>query len=112
MLVPLVDAPLPGSEGLFSPKPSPPWASEGQGRSMLRAVAVCIIIAIIGVGFIVANPQDPGVKAFGWSLVLIGSGLAAAFTALWARDQTKRGAGGTRGAGSDARGRRSGKKGG
>jgi len=73
---------------------------------MLRAVAVCIIIAMIGVGFIVANPQDPGVKAFGWSLVLIGSGLAAAFTALWAHDQTKGVAGRHQGTGDDGRGRR------
>ena len=73
---------------------------------MLRAVVVCIIIALIGVGFIVANPQDPGVKAFGWSLVLIGAGLAAAFTALWARDQTKGGAERPHGAGGDGRGRR------
>ena len=76
---------------------------------MLRAVAVCIIIAIIGVGFIVANPQDSGVKAFGWALVLIGSGLAAAFTALWARDQTAGGAerarGGSGGSGGSGRGR-------
>jgi hypothetical protein len=72
---------------------------------MLRAVAVCIIIAIIGVGFIVANPQDPGVKAFGWALVLIGSGLAAAFTALWARDMTRSSAERPHGAGGDGRGR-------
>jgi hypothetical protein len=78
---------------------------------MLRAVAVCIIIALIGVGFIVANPQDSGVKVFGWSLVLIGAGLAAAFTALWARDQTKGGAERAHGAEGDGRGHR-GRKGG
>ena len=78
---------------------------------MLRAVAVCIIITIIGVGFIVANPQDSGVKAFGWSLVLIGSGLAAAFTAMWARDQNKGGAERAHGAGGDGHGRRGSRKG-
>jgi len=73
---------------------------------MLRAVAVCIIIAAIGVGFIVANPQDAGVKAFGWALVVVGSGLAAAFTAVWARDQSERGAERARGAkGGGRRGR-------
>lgn len=79
---------------------------------MLRAVAVCIVIAILGVGFIVANPEDGGVKAFGWALVLIGSGLAAALTALWARDQTAGGAERARGgSGGSGRGRR-GRKGG
>ncbi len=52
---------------------------------MLRVVAVSIVIAVLGVLYILANPHDDGVKAFGWVLVIAGSAVAAVMTALWAR---------------------------
>jgi len=69
---------------------------------MLRVVAVSIVIAVLGVLYIIANPHDGGVKAFGWALVILGSVIAAVVTALWARGEMgtagkeKRGAGGAR----------------
>jgi len=54
---------------------------------LLRVVAVSIVIAVLGVLYILANPHDGGVKAFGWFLVILGSAIAAVLTAVWAREE-------------------------
>lgn len=54
---------------------------------MLRVVAVSIVIAVLGVLYIIVNPHDGGVKAFGWTLVILGSAIAAVVTAMWARGE-------------------------
>ncbi len=56
---------------------------------MLRAVVVSVVVAVLGVMYILANPNDDGVKVFGWLLVAIGSVIAGLLTALWAREQFK-----------------------
>jgi hypothetical protein len=73
---------------------------------LLRAVVVSIAVAVLGVLYILANPEDAGVKAFGWLLVAVGSVIAGLLTVLWAREQFKAAeAGGTAGSGrSGARG--------
>ncbi len=55
---------------------------------MLRVVVTSIVLAILGVLYILANPHDRGVRGFGWFLVIVGSILAALFTYLWVRRQT------------------------
>jgi Na+-driven multidrug efflux pump len=55
---------------------------------LLRIVVTSIVLAILGVLYIIANPSDPGVRGFGWFLVVLGSILAAVFTYLWVKKQT------------------------
>lgn len=84
-----------------APSHGRPVRTGGQA-DLLRVVAVSIVIAVLGVLYIIANPHDGGVKAFGWALVILGSVIAAVVTALWARSEigtagkAKSGAGGAR----------------
>ena len=69
-----------------APSPGRPVNAGGQA-DLLRVVAVSIVIAVLGVLYIIVNPHDGGVKAFGWILVILGSAIAAIVTALWARGE-------------------------
>ena len=53
---------------------------------MLRVVAISIVLVFLGVLYVLANPNDPGMKGFGWALVVIGSIIAAVFLYLWTRE--------------------------
>ena len=54
---------------------------------LLRVVIISIVLAILGILYILANPNDSGMRGFGWFLVVVGSTIAAIFTYLWVRRQ-------------------------
>ncbi len=54
---------------------------------LLRVVITSIVLAILGVAFLLVNPHDPAMLRFGWFLVVLGSILSAVFTYLWAKQQ-------------------------
>lgn len=56
---------------------------------MLRVIVTSIVLAALGVAFLLVNPEDPAMQRFGWSVVVIGSLIAAVFTYLWAREQMR-----------------------
>ena len=56
---------------------------------MLRVIVSGIVLAALGVAFILVNPEDPAMLRFGWAVVVIGSVIAAVFTYLWARGQVR-----------------------
>jgi Na+-driven multidrug efflux pump len=60
---------------------------------LLRVVIISIVLAILGVLYILANPNDPGMRGFGWFLVIVGSIIAGVFTYLWVRKQMEDGDG-------------------
>lgn len=56
---------------------------------MLRVIVTGIVLAALGVAFLLVNPEDTAMQRFGWSVVVIGSVIAAVFTFLWARGQAR-----------------------
>ena len=56
-------------------------------RTLLRVVVTSIILAILGVAFIIVNPEDPAMERFGWFLLVVGTLIAGVFTYLWVRRQ-------------------------
>ena len=55
---------------------------------MMKVIIISIVLAILGVLYIIYNPHDPAMKGFGWFLIAVGSLVAAVFTYLWVREQT------------------------
>ncbi len=53
----------------------------------MRVVAISIVLAILGVLYILANPNDSGMRGFGWFLVVVGAVIASVFSYLWYRKQ-------------------------
>ena len=49
---------------------------------MLKVIASAVILAILGVLFIVYNRHDDGMVTFGWFLVVVGAIIAVVFTIL------------------------------
>ncbi len=56
-------------------------------RTLIRVIVTSIILAILGVAFIIVNPEDPAMQRFGWFLLVVGSLIAGLFTFLWVRRQ-------------------------
>lgn len=56
-------------------------------RTLIRVIVTSIILAILGVAFIIVNPEDPGMQNFGWFLVGVGTLITGVFTYLWVRRQ-------------------------
>jgi hypothetical protein len=56
-------------------------------RTLIRVIVTSIILAILGVAFIIVNPEDPAMVRFGWFLLVVGSLIAGLFTFLWVRRQ-------------------------
>ncbi len=56
-------------------------------RTLIRVIVTSIILAILGVAFIIVNPEDPAMERFGWFLLVVGSLIAGFFTYLWVRRQ-------------------------
>ena len=46
-----------------------------------------IILAILGVAFIIVIPEVPAMQRFGWFLVVVGTLIAGVFTYLWIKQQ-------------------------
>lgn len=93
MLVPptSVDlAPIQGEAFLYC-NPGP-VAINGPGARipLMKVVAISIVLAILGVMYILANDSDKGMRNFGWFLVVLGSAIAAVFTSLWVKQQMAR----------------------
>ena len=56
-------------------------------RTLIRVIVTSIILAILGVAFIMVNPEDPAMQKFGWFLVGVGTLIAGIFTYLWVKRQ-------------------------
>jgi len=56
-------------------------------RTLIRVVVTSIILAILGVAFIIVNPEDPAMQRFSWFLVVVGTLIAGVFTYLWVKKQ-------------------------
>ncbi len=56
-------------------------------RTLIRVVVTSIILAILGVAFIIVNPEDPAMERFGWFLVVVGTLIAGVFTYIWVKRQ-------------------------
>lgn len=54
---------------------------------LLRVVAISVVLAVLGVLYILVNPHDRTMVGFGWFLVVVGSIIAGAFLFVWARRQ-------------------------
>lgn len=54
-------------------------------RSLIRVIVTSIILAILGVAFIIVNPEDPAMQRFGWFLVGTGTLITGIFTYLWVK---------------------------
>jgi len=81
---------------LATPLPMPPWAGKvftkhpgplvdprsGGLKRLLKVIASAVILAILGVLFIVYNRHDDGMVTFGWFLVVVGAIIAVVFTIL------------------------------
>lgn len=52
---------------------------------MLRVVVISSILAVLGLFYVFANPGDPGMRGFGYFLVVVGSLIAGVFLYVWAR---------------------------
>ena len=65
--------------------------STKEDQNLLRVVVTSIVLAAIGVAFLLVNPEDPAMRRFGWLVVVIGSVVAAVFTYLWAKGQLRMG---------------------
>ena len=49
---------------------------------MLKVIATAVVLAILGILFIVYNQHDGAMMGFGWFLVAIGALVAGVFTYL------------------------------
>lgn len=56
-------------------------------RTLIRVIVTSIILAILGVAFIIVNPEDPAMERFGWFLLVVGTLIAGVFTYLWVKRQ-------------------------
>ncbi|UCC92520.1 MAG: hypothetical protein JSW25_07590 [Thermoplasmata archaeon] len=54
---------------------------------MLKVIASAVVLAVLGVLFIVYNQHDDAMVNFGWFLVAVGALVAGVFTYLWVRGQ-------------------------
>ena len=54
---------------------------------LIRVIITSIVLAILGVAFLLINPHDDAMLNFGWFLVVLGSILAAIFTFMWVKKQ-------------------------
>jgi uncharacterized membrane protein YfcA len=54
---------------------------------VIRVIISAIILAVLGVLFVVYNNHDGKMMAFGWFLVAVGAIVAAVFTYLWSRQK-------------------------
>lgn len=75
------DGPKPFSTAI----PVPGYSLAGVWYILLRVVVTSIVLALLGVMYILVNPNDPGMRGFGWFLVVLGSIIAAVFTYIWVR---------------------------
>ncbi len=56
-------------------------------RTLIRVIVTSIILAILGVAFIIVNPEDPAMQRFSWFLVGVGTLFAGVFTYFWVKRQ-------------------------
>jgi hypothetical protein len=72
----------------FLPSIPLPTPTHPSGSSfMLKVIASAVILAILGVLFIVYNRHDGSMVGFGWFLIIVGALVAVLFTYLFIKGQ-------------------------
>ena len=73
---------------VFTHHPGPhPHEVPREAVPLLKVIASAVILAILGILYVVYNPHDDKMAAFGWSLVAIGAIIAGAFVYLLTRGE-------------------------
>lgn len=72
-----------GSDNVISQHPGARGnARDGGHVRLIKVIASAVILAILGILFIVYNSHDGAMISFGWFLVVLGAFIAGVFTYL------------------------------